>query len=385
MDRMIVYPGAVPLASDLLWTNRFAMYGLARLSETLLGTSTYVSGLGCTPTGPASLNVQVAYGSIYFQTQADATAYGVLAADPQLIVKQGNINPITPGSTTAQLFTITPPGTPGQSQNYLIQSTYADVDAVPVTLIYLNTSNPPASYPSPWSGPNNSGVAQNTNRDGVCVLNLKAGTPATTGTQVTPAPDAGYVGLWQITIAQGQTTVTAGNISLYTGAPFITPITQSSSINAFREVIQIVQPYGAPPAIAGIVGDTPVMVFSKANTPGIFFSFPVTTKINLLSSVKLRLWYTGDLNGGNYWMRLGYQPYTTGTAISPASYTTNDEAVAAPLTAGQQANYLTSTAVIPSNALILNGFVNCVLTRQGPNGGDTNLGNLQLYQINLEQ
>jgi len=218
MDRQTVYQGQIPLSTDLLNGEKFAMEGLARLCEALLGTSTVVSGLACTATAPASLSVNVGYGTIYEQVQADATPWGAMPADTTLLVKQGIVR-----STTN--FAITPPGTGGQSINYLIQATYSDTDSVPVTLLYLNPSNPPASYASPWSGPNNSGQAQNTVRAGVCVLSIKAGVPAATGTQVTPTPDANNVGIWVVTIANGQSTVTSGNITQYPGAPFITPIT----------------------------------------------------------------------------------------------------------------------------------------------------------------
>jgi hypothetical protein len=45
---------------------------------------------------------------------------------------------------------------------------------------------------------------------------------ATTGTQVTPAPDVGFTALWAITVANSQSTVTSGNIAMVSGAPFIT-------------------------------------------------------------------------------------------------------------------------------------------------------------------
>ncbi|WBO58530.1 hypothetical protein GT370_15330 [Acidocella sp. MX-AZ03] len=59
MDRNIVYPGSIPLDSDILSTNRNAMVGLAALSAATLGTGTVVDGLACTPTVPASLAVVV--------------------------------------------------------------------------------------------------------------------------------------------------------------------------------------------------------------------------------------------------------------------------------------------------------------------------------------
>ncbi|MCP3025217.1 hypothetical protein [Cupriavidus basilensis] len=49
----------------------------------------------------------------------------------------------------------------------------------------------------------------------------KAGVSATTGAQVTPAPDAGYTGLWVVTVANGQTTITSANIAQATNAPIL--------------------------------------------------------------------------------------------------------------------------------------------------------------------
>lgn len=377
MDRNLLYPGALPLTTDVMGPEKFTMYALARLSEALFGAGTAISGLACTPTGPASLNVNVGPGSIYFQTQADATPYGDLGTDSTLLVKQGIINAITP-------FLITPPGTPGQSQNYLIQAQFAETDGVPVTLLYINTSNPPNSYAQPWSGPNNSGNANNTVRADTCVLSIKAGVPATTGTQVTPVPDANNVGVWVITIAQGQTTITAPNISAYPTAPFITPITQTSAINAFREPLQVVSPYGAPPAVTGQIADTLVMVFGKANTPGVFFNFPVTTRIDPTKPMRLGIEYTTDLNGGSAFIALSYQVVSTG-GFTPAAYTQVTEAIPAPATAGNKMYVQTTTAIIPAVAMISNAMINCVLQRLGPNGSDTNLGNLQIVQITLEQ
>lgn len=386
MDRGLLYDGALPLSTDVQGPQKMTMIALGRLMEALLGTATLVSGFGCLPTSPtASLNVTVNYGSIYYQATTDATAYGDLGTDLNLIVKQGILPPVGAGSAIAQTFGITPPGTGGFSQNYLIQATYADVDGNAVVLPYLNTSNPPTTYTSPWSGPNNNGQAQNTTRYGQAVLSLVAGTPAATGTQTTPAPSANNVGLWVITVANGQTQINSGNIIQYSGAPFLASLATTNAQNTFREVIQVVNPYGAPPAVAGQVGDTPVMVFSKANTPGIYFVFPVTTKINLNLPVKLRFIHTADANAGNIYVQLQFQSFTAGSVVGTPSYTAVAEAVAAPGTAGQMATWQTSTAVIPANALALNGFIACIVTRQGANGLDTNTGNWQLVQINLEQ
>lgn len=211
MDRQIVYPGAIPLETDLLNTNKNAMIGLSKLAAAILGTSTFLNGMACTPTGPASLQVYVAPGEIYSLQNLDGTAYSSIAADTtHAILKQGiSLDQLT--------LSCPAPVTAGQSINYLIQATYQDTDASAVVLPYYNSSNPSQAY----AGPANSGTAQNTVRKGVCLVSAKAGVSATTGSQTTPAPDAGYTGAFVVTVAYGQTQITAPNISTYAGAPFM--------------------------------------------------------------------------------------------------------------------------------------------------------------------
>ncbi|MDY0929145.1 phage tail protein [Enterobacter sp. CFBP8995] len=211
MDRQIVYPGSIPLETDLLNTNKYAMIGLAKLAAAMMGTTTYLRGLTCTPSSPASMVVNIARGEIYSVQNVDSTAYSSLAADTtNTILKQGIVM-----SSTA--FTLTAPTTAGQSINYLIQVTYSDTDSGATVLPYYNAANPSVAY----SGPNNSGAAQNTIRSGICTVSLKAGVAATTGTQTTPSVDTGYTAAWVITVAQGATTVTAANISTAPNAPFL--------------------------------------------------------------------------------------------------------------------------------------------------------------------
>lgn len=211
MDRKMIYPGQIPLETDLLDTNRFALIGLGKLAAAVLGTTTLVNGLACTPTAPASMQVQVAPGEIYSLQNLDGTAYSSLAADTtHQILKQGLL-------MDAATLSCPAPATAGQSINYLVQATYQDIDSNAVVLPYYNASNPTQAY----TGPNNSGTAQNTVRKGVCAVSVKAGIAATTGTQTTPAPDSGYTGLFVVTVAYGQSTINAGNISTASGAPFL--------------------------------------------------------------------------------------------------------------------------------------------------------------------
>jgi hypothetical protein len=212
MDRGLVYPGSIPLDTDLLNTNRNAMTALGYLAQAVFGTNTVVDGLSCTPTVPASLTVTVGPGSITALTVVDMLAYGSLAADTaDPLVKMGiNLAPTS--------FTLSPPTASGRSVNYLIQAALQESDSDPVVLPYYNAANPT----QPYSGPANSGIAQNTNRIQRVQLQLEAGAAANTGSQTTPPVDNGWVGLYVITLSYGQTTVGAVNIVQLPTAPFVT-------------------------------------------------------------------------------------------------------------------------------------------------------------------
>jgi hypothetical protein len=222
LDRKIVYPGAIPLETDLLSTNKFAMIGLAKLAAAVLGTNTAVNGFTCIPTTPASTNVTLTPGEIYSMASVDGTAYSSLAADTtHQILKQGILmDPVVLGCPA--------PPTSGFSINYLIEVAYSDSDTNATVLPYYNASNPSQAF----SGANNSGNAQNTVRQGAVSFSAKAGIAAATGSQTTPAPDPGYVGLFVVSVAYGQTAINSAAITQYPGAPFVTPTTGLAPLNS---------------------------------------------------------------------------------------------------------------------------------------------------------
>jgi microcystin-dependent protein len=194
MDRPIVYQRAIPLETDMLNASRDGMVALGWAMQSVLGASTCLSGLACSPTSPASLGIQIGAGAIYSLQSLEATAYSSLDADTlHTIVKQGlSLDPV--------LLACPAPATPGFSVVYLVQAAYQDQDI----------------------DPNSSGIAQSIQRKGVCVLSLKAGTPVATGTQSAPTADAGFVGLYAVTVAYGQASVSVANIAKVSGAPFLT-------------------------------------------------------------------------------------------------------------------------------------------------------------------
>ena len=211
MDRTIVYPGSIPLDSDILSLNRNAMLAVGALAQVALGTNVVADGLACGPTSPASLQVIVGPGSITSFGAVDTSAYGSLAADTtDAVVKMG----VNLSTTT---FTLTPPGGTGQAINYLIEATFGESDLNPVVLPYYNAANPS----QPYSGPNNAGTAQSTLRAQRVQLRLVAGAPGVANFQATPTPDAGWFGLYVITVLNSQTTIGGGTISTYPLAPFL--------------------------------------------------------------------------------------------------------------------------------------------------------------------
>jgi hypothetical protein len=212
MDRNIVYPGSIPLDTDLLSVNRNTMIGLGFLVQAVLGTSVVADGLPCQPTVPASMSIVIGAGSITQLGPVDILAYGSTPADPtDLIMKMG----INIGTTTFSLGT---PSSVGQSVNYLIEASFQEADGSPIVLPYYNASNPAQSF----SGPANSGAPQNTSRTQRVQLQLKPGLPGNTGSQTTPAADSGWIGLYQISVSYGQTQISAVNIVPLPTAPFLT-------------------------------------------------------------------------------------------------------------------------------------------------------------------
>ncbi len=202
MDRQIVYPGAIPLDTDLLNIQRATMKAIGYLAQATIGSGTVVDGFSVVPTVPASMTVTVGPGSISTTTTIDTTAFGSLPYDSNPLIKMGSVE-------TYSSFTLAPPSVSGQSVNFLIEASFSEIDGTPVVLPYYNAANPSQSF----AGADNSGSAQNTQRLQKAVLTLLTGTPAATGTQTTPGVSAGAVPVAVITVAYGQGTITSGNIS----------------------------------------------------------------------------------------------------------------------------------------------------------------------------
>jgi len=211
MDRNIVYPGAIPLDTDILSINRNTMIALGFILRATFGTEVVADGLSCTPTLPTSMSVQVSPGSLTQLSVVDGTPYGSLAADvADPLVKMGL-------NLTSQYFELQSPTNSGESINYLLEACFQESDQDPIVLPYYNAANPS----QPYSGPTNSGLPQATQRSQSVQLQLISGVASSTGTQLTPAVDSGWVGLYTITATYGQAAITSNNIATLPTAPFI--------------------------------------------------------------------------------------------------------------------------------------------------------------------
>lgn len=203
LDRKIVYPGQIPLETDLLGSNQMAMVAIGKLAAAMFGTSGVVNGLSVAPNTPASLGVVVSPGEIYQLQNLESTAYSSLPADTNhTVVKQGILLDPTVLACPA-------PATAGFSVNYLIEASYYESDTGNTVLPFYNASNPSQAF----SGPNNTGAQSATVRAARVQLQAKQGIAAPTGSQLTPAADAGYIALAVVTVANGQTGITSSNIT----------------------------------------------------------------------------------------------------------------------------------------------------------------------------
>ena len=206
MDRQIVYPGSIPLDTDLLHIQRHVLQALGTLARCVLGAGPVADGLGCVP--GAGLSVIIMPGSLTGVGAVDTVPFGSLPPDGTPLLRTG----ANTGATT--LATPAPGG--GLHVSHLVQARVIEADEAPIALPYWNAADPSV----PWSGPGNSGLAQFTRRGERVQLALKPGTPAVPGLATPPAADAGWVGLHAVTVRGA--TITAADIRPLPGAPFLT-------------------------------------------------------------------------------------------------------------------------------------------------------------------
>lgn len=208
MYRTIYFSTEQLRSFDLLWSLKDVLTGLADTTQDILGgTTTVVSGLAATATTPASLVIDIAAGRIYQSAQTDATPYGALGDDTNIIFQQGLAPAQTATLSTSALSA-------GQSQWALIECSFSQIDEIRVgdptggVLYYYNSANPS----EPFQGPGGDGATNYTVRETLVTINVLYGPVASSGSEVPPTPSSGSTPLYLIDLTYGQTQVTQGDI-----------------------------------------------------------------------------------------------------------------------------------------------------------------------------
>lgn len=228
-NRSILYDQEQLDPFDVLWQIKDILAAIGALELDLSGqTTTVVTGFSPTPTGPASLTINLTSGRIYQQSVMDSTAYGALASDATVVQQQG--------FAPAQSVTLSTAGlAAGQSMWALVQAQFSQVDQIRVgdptngVLNFFNSAN----SASPLSGPNGTGSSLPTERLATVAIQVIYGTPAASGSEAPPNPTNGWVPLYLVDLAFAQTAITAPQILVagpsvgsnvpnnYPGAPFL--------------------------------------------------------------------------------------------------------------------------------------------------------------------
>lgn len=256
---MQVYPGAIPLDTNILQPQRNVEIALGFMMQAAFGTTTVIDGLAVTQTGTPGMGVLVGPGSIITGTTVDtvASGFGSLTYDGSDALVKIGVN-----LTSTTMSVLTAPGVAGQSQNWLLEAQFIEADGSPVVLPYYNASNPAV----PYTGPLNAGTPNNTARTNRVQLQWKGGTAATTGQQGTPTPDAGWVGVSVITVANGQTSILNANIAPYSAAPLVPTKLPQQRTKLTAALNIYVSPFGSDTAGSGLAASSPFLTTQKAWT-----------------------------------------------------------------------------------------------------------------------
>src|SRR5579864_251269 len=89
-NRSIIYDEEQLDPFDILWQFKDFLASIGAIELDLAGqTTTLVTGFTPTPTGPASLSINLTAGRIYQQSPMDSSAYGALTSDSTIVQQQG--------------------------------------------------------------------------------------------------------------------------------------------------------------------------------------------------------------------------------------------------------------------------------------------------------
>lgn len=202
--RQTVWAGEQGSSAKFLTMERDLMKGLGQFISDLQGsTNSFFTGLACTP--GTGLQVVLGPGAVYQTLPIDPSIWSTLAAD----TSPWPLQAIVPPATSVNVNLSPPSLSAGQSVNILVECQLQVTDTATVDTKFYNSSNP--------ASPIHNSVSPS--RKNVLVVRTKNGTPATTGSQTTPAVDSGWIPLYAVTVDQGESSLVSGDIALAPSAP----------------------------------------------------------------------------------------------------------------------------------------------------------------------
>jgi hypothetical protein len=256
-DRVQFLFGMNPPSSWHNFIQRYNRVGYGTLLWNLFGGATGGSYANLSIVATTGLTIAVqpsvtnTVGTVYQFLPEESNPFGgpgttALPADPTQVFLQGQVAAGTQAPLTGA--TLTPPGTAGQSINYLIECQVQTVDATSQTVTFVTPQNQQTTG------------AANRDRKDIGGCQSKAGTAATTGSQVTPAVDAGWVGIGFVPVANGATSISG--ITMLTASKFNGFIAATSTgLPSWSGALPVVQGGSGSTTLAG----SPFVVLSPSS------------------------------------------------------------------------------------------------------------------------
>lgn len=303
------------------------------------GGTGFVDGMSVTLNGTS---LQIGPGALYL---TDAVSTEVATS----VVKQAV-------SLKTTSFGLTAPNAGlGDAKDYLVQVKFSNLDQGNMAtsqLPFLDSTN--SMLP---------GLLLN----GEATLSIKEGVTASLGSQVTPTADAGALPLYVVTYC----TVASNNrVRLHSSAP-----------NVKRGKVGV--PLYSGNTLAG-TGNSSLSLPISIATAGFSPYLPI----------KLRVLYSVSTPNNNAALVVKYLSLVTGASTTAATTSAGQETVVMPATANVLAEFVTSTAVIPTHAFA--GYVNntwqinrsalrVTLDRLGDDAADTTNGVITVLEVQAFQ
>ncbi len=205
MDRIINYVGSIPLAEDFMNAQRNAVIGIGHALAAAYGQYEVVAN-GFVPSAGSGLAFNIGRGSLLYPYAVDSSAYGVLTADPSIIIMQA----ISKADVTINCI--------ADGANYVLAVSGDMSDDTPLVLDFYNAANPAQTF----AGPNNSNLALPTRRPVIAALMLYPAASVPTG----------WIPLFDIQVPVGTSQVDMTMLRIDTSAPFFQTIPELQAAQA---------------------------------------------------------------------------------------------------------------------------------------------------------